>query len=1733
MLPNFLKKLGTIAKGVAYQVVPGGRTYADAQREEEERRRRALQQQQAAQAQAAQRQAAQVRNNPIKVAQPVQDRRPLTIAPPQAQPSLKIAVPTPQPKVQVQNNGPAIPTPKSAGPPPKPADKRSLFQKLQAQFSPGDKATFKDPGTGGERLTIAGTIGEKFEANSPQDIARRKQSGKPERYEEQVKKSWVRRNLTPKGAALNAAHLGQDIASVAPTAVTSLLEAGRRNAMNAKGGTVKELQSLSYEERKRVIAEALKDPKNGLPLVLKNNGVNLDDPSDENLTAAMAKLRSQNEKTTTYHPGSRLEKFVFGSDKNLESYQQRGEGINKAVPGIPAPVAGLGLIGLDFTPGGGAKEKVAKQLAKAATEKEVIEILSKQGIKDVAPTIIENLVRAKKSKAARKHLEDAISQDLDTALRSKNIAVGDEAVKIADETTAEATANQGIKTVEDTAQRSAPEEAVKVAGEPPTMEQLVRDTTPIVPTRPLAPETVSKMRILEQANTRVPRPEGTVRVYQATTPGPGGTDWVFNNMEDLKNFMGPETTDQHIFNIVDTPVNNLVPTANGKTVFKLGDPSLAQFTDAAKATDQQVKALGEVGDEVASIRRTSGASTLEDLHPEQKQFLDDYADMLKSMDSGVSGGQMIPDGEGGYKRISEHTPFYRKYYAENGRAPSKQAYTDEALRQFNTGTADQYAMDEYRNLSDQLNDPALRDLMQNPDKYKPTPVNDYAPGENINIAELPLNVRVEAQSGLPMRVPINADGQAGLQLADEIVPTPSPKQRGFIQSVKESPELAPETRKGVSGEYVPKTNEELMANTDTLLQDIDRANVDVYEALRKPAGKLNDQEVSNAIGLAKYYDELDNDFGYEQSSNILDQLAEHLTEAGRTVQASQLLERRSPQGLLYSARKTLNKAGVNIDEALDNELQAAVARIKATEPGTTARNFEIHQMNHLVQENIPSKAGDKAFGIWRSGLLTAPTTTIGNVLGNTSRAALEMSSSPLVSFFDRIFSIRTGERTRTSTLRGRLSGANQGREKMGKYLKTGFDERNVTNKFENPELTFGNGPLGKTAQGYTTAVRRWVGGQDMPFYYSALQNSLESVAQAEAKNNGLRGRAARDFVKAFKEEPPTALFERANQTALSQVFQEKTALGWLAGQIQRVPGGKIIVPFAQVPAAIATQILDWTPVGTLKEIVSQVRKGKFDQYAMSKALGDSTMGTVGFMGLGYALQSNGLMTLGYPKDPKEQALWQQEGKQPFSINIGGRWVSTNYLQPFGTILAMGGSVHEAQANGDSPLVAPFATAGQSMTNQSFLRGLSGALNAVQEPGRYAGNFVENLARSTVPNIVQRLSAATDDLQREVNGIGPAIAQGLPGFRQGLPEKVDVFGQPQPNTAGFWGTMFDATRSKPEQSGPLVDELRRLQDAGQGVMPSVLDKKQTFDGESVPLNDEQLHGLQIAIGNQVKDAWSAMMGDPTWATLNDEEKKRALSNLLDDVTAVEKRKFAAENQVGMYSPEYTGEQTHLTGKQEALATGGFDPANYLTGSVRIAPNVSGASREIITKVDAMPPGAKKKFLAEGDNQYQYNLANFENDSANNELTAVDRYEKLLDLGKEKVKSGYSAEARELYGLSKKELAQYTAATPVSQDVLNEVYAMDNELWAKGFISSEKFDMGSGGGGGGGGGGKGKKPKELNIPLPKFGSFSLVKPPSSPTPDLNDVLADFTKRLGRIRVLDANLPPESSSNIQITV
>jgi hypothetical protein len=483
-----------------------------------------------------------------------------------------------------------------------------------------------------------------------------------------------------------------------------------------------------------------------------------------------------------------------------------------------------------------------------------------------------------------------------------------------------------------------------------------------------------------------------------------------------------------------------------------------------------------------------------------------------------------------------------------------------------------------------------------------------------------------------------------------------------------------------------------------------------------------------------------------------------------------------------------------------------------------------------------------------------------------------------------------------------------------------------------------------------------MGAADQPYRYGATREALSSIAKADAINRGLKGKAADDYVQEYMNNPPQEAMERAVEEGRFATFQNDTRLGNIVAGAKSSLRQKghdktaaildFFVPFVNVPAAVATRMITRTPVGTAAEFVKQiarVRAGKdFDQRAMAQAIGEGTAG-VPVIAAGYALYNSGLLTGGYPADKKERELWEAEGKQPNSVKIGDRWVSLNYLQPFGVILNIGAGMAEAKMDEQDILGVinnGVANASNSLLSMSFLEGVSGVIDAAKNPQQYAADYIENTASSVVPNFVRSFGRSIDPLQRDTEGVVEGLVGGIPFARETLTPKTDMFGAPLEAKDNFANQFFNPFKpSQARDDDPVALESRRLQDADFGVIPSQL-KANTF-GNDIKLEDRQVQDLNAQIGQKVHEAWGQITSAPTYQKLTDEEKANALKAASKDISAAVKSEYAAQNNLPTDSK--------LTGSQGAIAKGTVNFANYAKGG-----SVSGLPKNY----DALDDNVKK-------------------------------------------------------------------------------------------------------------------------------------------------------------------------------
>lgn len=293
-----------------------------------------------------------------------------------------------------------------------------------------------------------------------------------------------------------------------------------------------------------------------------------------------------------------------------------------------------------------------------------------------------------------------------------------------------------------------------------------------------------------------------------------------------------------------------------------------------------------------------------------------------------------------------------------------------------------------------------------------------------------------------------------------------------------------------------------------------------------------------------------------------------------------------------------------------------------------------------------------------------------------------------------------------------------------------------------------------------------------------------------------------------------------------------------------------------------------------------------------------------------------MLTLGYPSDPKEQQLWADEGKQPDSVLIGGQWRKLGSLGPLGSVLSIGGYMGDSLVQGQdmgTAILNGFAGGLKSIESQSYLAGVSGAVDAINNPGSKMGNFVKQTAGSVVPTIVNTVANATDDTQRQTTGNNTgesalnAIKSRIPGLRETLAPKTDAFGNDLKSGETGLERIIDPFQSSTNATpGPLLQELRRLENAGYGTMPTAVTKKENFGTARQPLNAtltrEQMTELTKAIGGSVQAQWSQIVANPSYNDLSDDQKQAILKAAYTSIAQQAKYEFARKYQIGPFSAD---------------------------------------------------------------------------------------------------------------------------------------------------------------------------------------------------------------------------------------
>lgn len=885
------------------------------------------------------------------------------------------------------------------------------------------------------------------------------------------------------------------------------------------------------------------------------------------------------------------------------------------------------------------------------------------------------------------------------------------------------------------------------------------------------------------------------------------------------------------------------------------------------------------------------------------------------------------------------------------------------------------------------------------------------------------------------------------------------------------------------------------------------------------AGKITRQDVFNAHKVAERLQNSGNIEDKATAAEIYANLSAHHTAAGQQIQAAAALAKQSPEGMLYNATKSLQKAGVKVEGDVLDKVSGAIGEYKKAlsdagikmdkNEGVSTDNLSRKQSDaqvlayqkfvDTVNRQVPRNKWNAFIDIWRAGLLTGPETAAKVAVSHAITAPLELATKPVSAGIDRAVSLITHKRGYTfspADLKAGAQGYKRGVQAANLKLRTdldlpgtgGFEKKLATSKAESGRQTL-----------YEKIPTRLHASLAKPNFTAEHEMSLRSQAYAEAFNKGLKGTERDQYIKDLVAKPTKQMLETAQKEAEHFTNQQKTLLGGAAGGIQKgLPGklGTFLAPFTRIPGAIGTKgLIDWTPLGLGKgvmKVVDGIRHGNFDQRGFSQDLGRSLTGT-GVAAIGYELMANGRMTLAAPKDPKEKALWQQEGKQKNSIYVGGtvtkdknglytykggKWLTLNAFGPMGITMGLGAGYRDALAQGKSggaAITQAASTGAKVLADQPYLKGISGVANAINDPAQFGQTFYDSTAGSFVPALSSQTARGTDTKQRAyVPGVPATVKGEIPGLRESLPVERNTFGQPVPSGNGgslirdINGTVNPFyPASAQNQGNPVTKELQRLyttngsQNAPAFAAPQ---KNLTINGQKMKLTPQQMDRYVAASGPLIQNGVANLLKNPDYSKLTDAQKTSQINDIITgartaakvSVLGAQPKTLSSSERIAVTNPTQLGKDVQLPGLHLATA---IDPA----------------SKAELNKVYSMTSTAKTAYLNDPKNKYQYDLATYKNDVLNGKYDSVQLQTKQQAMAKEAVTSNYSNEINELYGMSKANITKYMDSHPNDAAKLEgQLVAMDNQLYSQGLVSSLKFKSGVTSSGSGGSGSKSATP-----------------------------------------------------------
>ena len=696
---------------------------------------------------------------------------------------------------------------------------------------------------------------------------------------------------------------------------------------------------------------------------------------------------------------------------------------------------------------------------------------------------------------------------------------------------------------------------------------------------------------------------------------------------------------------------------------------------------------------------------------------------------------------------------------------------------------------------------------------------------------------------------------------------------------------------------------------------------DASAALERAAKKTNKAEVMNRVSaLAKQYDAAVGT-GQENAKVNVNDLVDIIKSASTARQTGTLIGNKTPPIVNWAMNRIANYA-------------RAEAQSGGGENLDFLRTFAADSIYNIAADTRAVSAGEQVKTVRRMGMLSKVSTVMRNLVSNNVFDPIDSIARNVSVPLDMLVSTITGTRSVAGDASwlsaAKRQGSMDGLARACMEVGLDVDASGTAGKYENTS----NRTFKMSGGVFSKLMSVWEA------YEGYTLNATD-----EFQKGGIEASVQKGIDRLYEKGKITddSLRNAGEQEALYRTFQDKTVLSDAAigvrnalnkAHIGDIGAGDIMLPFAQVPSNLGARAIEYSPAGLgvaaadFINMIDSARKGEFTAAQQAKAV----------QGVGRALTGSGMIAIaaagalrgwlkvtGDDDDKNKDALGKTHGLDGTQLNIsaalrdlrgesaqwqaGDQLLSIGFLDPLNAQLTTGALIaddirSEAGVTGGRVLGNSLSGALQSVLDTPVMSTFqdvatnyeySGASTPGGKMMDAAQKYAANQLSSIIPNSLRGIAQGLDDTERNAYSSDNVWQQAvdnakasIPGLRETLPAKTDVWGNPVKNEGGIRNFMNrninpgNVTTYKPDA---VSSEIEKISEAtNTSLYPDrTAPRSLKVDGEAVSLTFEQRSMYQKAYGDAYSAAVTSLMNDKNYKAMPDSMKAEILQQAKDTAT----------------------------------------------------------------------------------------------------------------------------------------------------------------------------------------------------------------------------------------------------------